>query len=296
MSLPQPPAPATGVPRCARHPDREGWRQCTRCGRPACNECLVQASVGSQCRDCVRAGRAPAATRLRTWNAGQATLVTTVLILVNLAVFVYLLVGDTHALGDSVTSTQAELGLNRLALKLDHHWYRLITNGFIHFGVFHIAMNMILLYQLGQLLERALGRTKFTLLYTAALLAGSAGSLLLQRGDFSITGGASGAVFGLLGAAAIGLHRRGVNVFSTGIGTVLLLNLVLTFTIPGIAIGGHLGGVAAGAICGWVMLAPQWRPSRAWAAYATPVAVAVIAVIVSVVIVQHTAIPAIPLR
>ena len=72
-----------------------------------------------------------------------------------------------------------------------------------------------------------------------------------------LTGGASGAVFGLMAAAAIGLHRRGVNVFQTGIGTVLILNLVITFTIPGISIGGHLGGAIAGAICGFVILAPR---------------------------------------
>ena len=156
----------------------------------------------------------------------------------------------------------------------------MVTSGFLHFGIFHIGMNMLLLFQLGQLLEPAIGRVRFALLYFASLLAGSFGALLLQPNG--LTGGASGAVFGLMAAAAIGLHRRGVNVFKTGIGTTLILNLVITFTIPGISIGGHLGGAIAGAICGFVMLAPGHAALPKWASYATPVAVALIAVVGSV--------------
>ena len=90
---------------------------------------------------------------------------------------------------------------------------------------------MLLLFQLGQLLEPAIGRIRFALLYFAALLAGSAGALLLSPN--ALHGGASGAVFGLMGAAFVGLRNRGVNPFSTGLGTVLMLNLLLTFTHPG---------------------------------------------------------------
>jgi membrane associated rhomboid family serine protease len=135
---------------------------------------------------------------------------------------------------------------------------------------------MLLLFQLGQLLEPAIGRVRFTLLYFASLLAGSFGALLLQPNGF--TGGASGAVFGLMAAAAVGLHRRGVNVFKTGIGTILILNLVITFTIPGISVGGHLGGAIAGAICGFVILAPRHAVLPKWASYAMPVAVVLVAV------------------
>ena len=97
--------------------------------------------------------------------------------------------------------------------------------------------------------------------------------MLLQPDAFH--GGASGAVFGLMAAAAIGMHRRGINIFSTGLGTMLVLNLVLTFSISGISIGGHLGGVVGGAIAGWFMLAPNWRDTPEWVSYAAPVAVAV---------------------
>ena len=109
-------------------------------------------------------------------------------------------------------------------------------------------MNMFILWQLGQLIETGLGRTRFAMIYFASLLGGSAGALLLSPN--ALTGGASGAVFGLMGAAAVILHRRGVNVMRTGIGTTLILNLVITFALPGVSIGGHLGGVLIGALIG----------------------------------------------
>ena len=287
MSLPQPPSPAPTLPRCYRHPDRETGRSCTRCGKSACSECLVAASVGSHCVDCAKAARPDVKTRARYWNARQPTLVTYTLMAINLAVFAYTTLSDTQTLSgrDSVSKQQFDLGLNKLILQLSQHfeWYRLVTAGFLHFGIIHIAFNMLLLYQLGQLLEPALGRLNFGLLYFAALLSGSLGVLILDAN--SISGGASGAVFGLMTAAAIGMHRRGINIFSSGIGTTLVLNLVLTVTIPGISIGGHVGGAIAGAACGFVMLAPKWKPVPTWAVWAAPVAVALVAVVGSVIVV-----------
>jgi membrane associated rhomboid family serine protease len=119
-------------------------------------------------------------------------------------------------------------------------------------------------------------------LYFASLLGGSLGALILS--PLAFTGGASGAVFGLMAAAAIGMHRRGINVFRTGIGTILVLNLVITFTLPGISVGGHLGGAIAGAICGFVILAPGHAQLPSWASYATPIAIALISVAASVAI------------
>ncbi len=223
------------------------------------------------------------------------TPVTYAIIGLNVLVFVWMGMQDSNTFAGKVTEQHYNLGLNKLLLRggvlnwdldglvPDHQWYRLVTAGFIHFGVFHIVMNMLLLFQLGQLLERALGGTRFGLLYGASLLGGSLGVLMIDANG--ISGGASGAVFGLMAGAAIGLHRRGVNVFSTGIGTTLALNLVLTFTIRGISIGGHLGGAIAGAICGWVMLAPTWRPAPKWATYALPVAVMVVSVALSIAVV-----------
>jgi membrane associated rhomboid family serine protease len=248
----------------------------------------VQAAVGSHCVDCRKAAQPDLKTRVRYANARQPALITSALIAINVAIFAWITAKDTGTLGGSgqVSQQQDLLGLNRGELKATHEWYRLITSGFIHFGVIHIAFNMYILYQLGQLLERTLGRTQFTLLYFASLLGGSAGVLLLTTNTgHTLSGGASGAVFGLMAALTISMYRQGINIFQTGVGRLLMLNLVFTFIIPGIAIGGHLGGLAAGALCGTVMLAPKWKPVPAWARYAAPIAVSVLAVVISVVVV-----------
>ncbi len=281
MALPQPPVPQTAT--CYRHPSREAGRRCTRCGRPACSECLVQAAVGSHCLECAKADRPNIPTRARYWNARQPALVTYTIIAINLAVFAWLVIQEPRAFGESNRATQGQFDLALREDLVDGQWYRLITSGFLHFGIIHILFNMLLLFQLGNLLERAIGRVRFGLLYFAALLAGSAGALLTQPN--SLVGGASGAVFGLMAAAFVGLRNRGVNPFSTGIGTVLVLNLMLTFVLPGIAIGGHIGGIVGGAVAGWVMMAPRYRRIPEWATYAAPVAIMVLAVIVSVYVV-----------
>lgn len=293
MSLPEPPT----IPRCYRHPDREGGRSCTRCGKPACADCLVQAAVGSHCLDCAKAARPDVKTRAKLATSGVLTPVTYTIIGINLLVFVYMILADNQTLGGgTVTEAHYNLGLNKVILQGGapnwsltayepaHQWYRLLTSGFIHFGLFHIAMNMFLLFQLGNLLERALGGTKLALMYFASLFAGSLGVLLLDSG--AISGGASGAVFGLMAGAAVGMHRRGINIFNTGIGTTLLLNIVLTFTISGISKGGHLGGAIGGAICGFIMLAPNWKPLPKWAGYATPIAVGLLSIAASIVVVS----------
>ncbi len=137
-------------------------------------------------------------------------------------------------------------------------WYRLISCGFVHFGLFHVAMNMILAYQLGQMFEPRIGSLRFGLLYFASLLGGSVGALVLSPD--AVTGGASGAVFGLMAAAVVGMRHEGLNPMRSGLGVTFVINLVITLTIPGISIGGHFGGAAIGAICGAVVLAPaSWR-------------------------------------
>ena len=296
MALPPPPAPTNppaqpaAVAHCYRHPDRETGRSCTRCGRSACSDCLVQAAVGSHCLECAKAARPDIATRAKWWNARQPTLMTFILMGINFAVFAWTTVTDPSTLGGrrNPSTEQIDIGLNSFFLEHgNNEWYRLVTSGFLHFGIIHIAFNMLVLYQLGQLLERPLGRLKFTMLYFAALLGGSLGVLIIDSGG--ITGGASGAVFGLMAAAAVGLQHQGINVFSTGLGTTLMLNFFITFAIPGISIGGHVGGAIAGAACGFVMLAPKWKKFPAWSGYVTPAVVGIVCVIVSVMITRSTA-------
>jgi membrane associated rhomboid family serine protease len=269
---------------CYRHPNRDAGRRCTRCGRPACSDCLVRADIGSQCVECARAGRPAARTRARDWSARQPVLVTYTLMALNLGVFGWMVVRDPENLspGGQLTQEQIDLGLNEQLLALTDEWYRLVTSAFLHFGIIHLAFNMVLLFQLGHLLEPALGRIRFLLLYIASMLGGSAGVLVINANDVGIHGGASGAVFGLFGAAAVMMFQRGINPLRTGIGAVLLINILITFTVPGISIGGHIGGLVAGTTAGSLMAAPPHKRRPLWITYAAPIGVSIIAVIVSV--------------
>ncbi len=227
---------------CFHHKDRETGRSCTRCGRPACPDCLHPAAVGSHCFECIRAARPPAKERLRRWNATAGPLVSQVLLALNVGVYLLMLVSKR---------VQPELVLFGPAVEAGEY-YRLVTSGFVHFGLIHLGFNMALLYRLGDMLEPVLGRVKFAVLYFVALLAGSGLALVLTPDAF--TGGASGAVFGLMGAVVVGNRLGGLNVRDAGIGALLAINLVLTFGIPGISIGGHLGGLAGGMAVGALLL------------------------------------------
>ena len=238
-------------------------------------------------------------TRFRHWRATSAPDVWKVLIASNLAVFAYVVLRAQTALsGRGITIGHAQLGLTRsalgdgFALRLADgsvfqsgggEWWRLVTAGFLHFGIIHIGFNMYLLYVLGQMLEPAIGRLKFGLVYVAALLGGSAGSVLLGEG---LAGGASGAVFGLMGLAVVGYWMHGTNPMNTSIGGLLVLNLFVTFLFPGISIGGHLGGAAAGGLCGLAVMAPAWKRRPAWVSFAVPVAVALGSIAAAVAIVS----------
>lgn len=265
MSFPPP-----VLEHCTRHPDRPTGRHCTRCERPACNDCLVQASVGSLCLDCVSRSRPTRSARARAWNARQSTLTTKIIIAVNVAVFLWVSTGEAvPSLEGLVNRHELDLALARPFID-DGEWWRLVTSGFLHFGALHIGMNMILLWQLGTILEPALDRGRFALLYLASLLGGAAGALLVTPD--ALTGGASGAVFGLMAAATVAFQQRGVNPFRIGIGTILVINLVITFTVPGISVGGHVGGALMGAACGYAMLEPRWQRYERWVTFAAPVA------------------------
>lgn len=163
-----------------------------------------------------------------------------------LCVLVYLL--------QNTTSYAIErFGVNR-ELVLSGEFYRLITAGFLHLDALHLGMNMLSLYFLGRLVEPALagrGLFAFPLLYVGSLLGGSFGAMLLEPGSLAV--GASGAIYGLLGAAVGIPLRRGMGWNSAGVGPWIAFNLLFSVSVPGISLGGHLGGLIAGLGLGWLL-------------------------------------------
>jgi membrane associated rhomboid family serine protease len=150
-------------------------------------------------------------------------------------------------------------------------WYRLVTSGFLHANLLHLAFNMYLLYLLGLQLEPVLGRFRFTVVYFFSLLTGSLGVLLID--PTAVTVGASGAVFGLMGAAVAVQRSRNINPFDSGLGALIVLNLVFTFAFShNISVGGHVGGLAGGLVAGWLLVMLPAR-SRALPSYLPTAAV-----------------------
>ncbi|KOG35076.1 rhomboid family intramembrane serine protease [Streptomyces resistomycificus] len=279
---------AQGLPGCYRHPDRETGIRCTRCERPICPECMVSASVGFQCPDCVRGGsgtgHAPTASQPRTIAGGTIAadprLLTKILVGINLAVFIAVHV-RTSLLNDLVLigawppapfePTQGVAG---------GEYYRLVTSMFTHNEVWHIGFNMLSLWWLGGPLEAALGRARYLTLYFVSGLAGSVLAYLLAS-PTTATLGASGAIFGLFGATAV-LMRR-LNYDLRPIIALLVINLIFTFN-PGFNISwqAHIGGLVAGLVTGYAMVhAPRER--RALIQYGTCALVLAVIVIVTLV-------------
>lgn len=202
------------------------------------------ASVGFHCPECARTG-AQQVVRGIDLRPGT-TVVTNVLIAVNLVVFV-------AGLGDGLRTRGSVIFDGGLAgpFVADGEWWRIITSGFLHANLIHIAFNCWVLYQLGQLLEPVLGRGRFAAAYFCSMLAGSLGVLVVDPNV--ITVGASGAVFGMMGVAVALMRSRGINPFQTSLGGLVMLNLLLTFSIRGISIGGHVGGLIGGLVAGWLL-------------------------------------------
>jgi membrane associated rhomboid family serine protease len=229
---------------CYRHADRETGVSCSNCGRPICPDCMTATPVGMRCPECARQ-RTPVKT-LRSMHANPT--VTYALIALNVIVYFGTAAGGASLSGGGAFRDFALFGPD----VADGEVWRLVTSGFLHYGIFHLLTNMYALYWLGQMLEPALGNVRFAVLYGVSLLAGSFGALLLSPGSF--TAGASGAVFGLLGAAIVMARSRGIDLMRTGLVPILVINLGITF-LPGtnISIGGHLGGVIGGALVALAM-------------------------------------------
>lgn len=245
------------VPVCPRHPDRESYVRCQRCGRPACPECQRDAAVGIQCVDCVREG-ARSVREARTTFGGRVgdgrPLVTYTVI--GACVVTYLLQLASPAVTNALAFAPA--------LAESEPW-RFVTSAFLHSTglFFHILLNMYALWLIGPYLESLFGRARFAAFYVIAAFGGSVGFLLLaepvnQFGQLTSTVGASGAVFGLFGALVVVQRKLGREM-----GQILVLigiNGVLGFVIPNIAWQAHLGGLVTGvAVAAVLAYAPRER-------------------------------------
>ncbi|MBW8793052.1 MAG: rhomboid family intramembrane serine protease [Streptomyces sp.] len=281
---------AHSLPKCYRHPDRETGVRCTRCERPICPECMVSASVGFQCPDCVRgtteghSGPPPAASRPRTLAGGTMTadprLLTKILIGINIAVFLVQL-----SVGDSFTNRFELIGqawfpqYGAVEGVAQGQYYRMLTAMFLHGSYIHILFNMLSLWWIGGPLEAALGRARYLALYVVSGLAGSALTYLLADANQPSLG-ASGAIFGLFGATAVLIRR--LNYDMRPIIALLVINLIFTFSWANIAWQAHIGGLVAGVIAGYAMVhAPRER--RNLIQYGTCALVLVVVVVLTLV-------------
>jgi membrane associated rhomboid family serine protease len=255
MAVPPGPGsnPGVAAPTCFRHPGRETYVSCVRCGRPACPDCLRSAAVGQQCVDCIKA--ANRGTRQPTGAFGGRVTGTPVVTytLVGLCVLAYLaelvypktvdygeLIGGAY---DPTIHAVVGVGVG--------DWYRLLTSAFLHeppgsgIGLAHIIFNMWALIVVGPSLERMLGRLKFLSVYLVSALAGAVLYYIIVK-PYDPALGASGAIFGLFGAWFV-LSRR-LRLDARMIVGLIVINLVISFAVAGIAWEDHVGGLIAGGL------------------------------------------------
>lgn len=291
MSQPPNPAaqPQAALPGCWWHPNRPTGLSCSRCGRPACPDCLQEAPVGFQCTDCVHAGSQQQRRQQRTYQeAGfgqrtvfgarlsQSVLITQVILAVNVLVFLVTAL-QARSLTDNHLGSLFQYGSLYGDATLGHgEWWRVLTSGFLHYGPIHIAVNMFSLWMMGRALEQVCGRGRYLALYFVSMLGASAAVLLFGNpAEYPGTAGASGALFGLMGAYAIIVLKLRLN--PTSLLITLALNAFITFGIPGISIYAHVGGLVTGALVAIALLyAPQVNQARWQAAGIAIIAVAII--------------------
>ena len=284
---------------CYRHPQRETGVSCSNCGRPICHECMIPAPVGFRCPECVKqqsvgGSRAKVVTRgqIRSrWGAAGGPMsagapVTKVLIGINVALFLAeLLFGAVGVMGGGSTRVLVNMGaLVPGFVGVNHDYWRLFTAMWLHGSLLHIAFNMYALYIGGSYLEMIAGKGKYLAVYVVAGVAGNVAVYLLAA-PISVTIGASTAIFGIFGALFIySLHNRdsAVGRALSSMGTVILINLVITFVVPGISWQGHIGGLVGGVLC---VEALTWFGRRDLRSPFGPRDAALLAVIVAILVV-----------
>jgi membrane associated rhomboid family serine protease len=243
---------------CYRHPNRETGVSCSNCGRPICPECMTSTSVGMRCPECAKQK-----TKVRVGQGafsptGGKMPATFALIGINVIVFLVELIGGGSGGFSGGGSVIHDAGLRGPDIA-NGDWWRVITGGFLHAGFLHLALNMYVLYIAGSILEPGIGTPRFLGIYFVSLIAGSLGALILDPN--TVTVGASGAIFGLMAGVIVVARGRGIEQLAQQFGLFVILNLVLTFSIPGISIGGHIGGLIGGGIAALLVIFVERRMS-----------------------------------
>jgi membrane associated rhomboid family serine protease len=273
MSSPEPTAPPA-PPRCYAHPDRLAGSICRRCGRPICPDCMREAPVGWQCAGCVKQGaRVSPTVRWRPRSPGRLgntrmTPVVLTLIIVNSVIYLW---EQTK-----LTQNIYRFGLNPASIHYQHQWYRLVTSPFLHASVTHIFLNMLTLAIVGPPVEAEVGRVRFLAIYLAAALGGSVCSYLI--GPVNEVGvGASGAIFGIMGAYLVLAIRNRWDIST--ILVLIVVNLAISFADTTIDWRAHVGGLVVGAAVGYGLSRTMERRRRPGLAAAYGAAVFVAAVV-----------------
>jgi membrane associated rhomboid family serine protease len=265
------------VATCYRHPERETGVSCSNCGRPICPDCMTPTPVGMRCPECSKQK-----TQVRNVRAAYDGRPVVTIGLIAICTLIW------FGTASSANSEIYVKGVLYGPLVADGEIWRLLTSGFLHQpdfgeGVLHIGFNMYILWFLGNLLEPALGPFKFAGLYLASLLCGSFAVLLVDPNQATL--GASGAIFGLMGATFAMQRARGIDPMQSGIGPLILFNLVLGFVIPHVSVAAHVGGLVGGTLVGFLMdQAPRYR-REPWLSLAVCIVVSAAAVVGSIAVV-----------
>jgi len=251
------------VPVCYRHPDKETWIRCQRCEKPICPDCMRDASVGFQCPDCVKEGARSTRQGKAVYGGkrltGNPMATTFALIAANLVGFFAIRSGGGRVLDALALLPQSSTrGFQEVEGVSGGAYWQVLTSAFSHENVLHLGFNMLALYFLGPMLEQVLGRLRFLAVYFVSAFTASAAVMLLSNPN-SQTLGASGAIFGLMGALVVVAVK--VKADLRQILFWLGLNLVFTFYNTGsISWQGHLGGLLGGALTAAIIVyAPRKR-------------------------------------
>lgn len=292
--------PPVGVPTCYRHPDRESWIRCQRCERSICPDCMSDAAVGFQCPECVAEGRKSVRQaktayggRIQQWPGRVTTVLLVIIAVVWIAVTAtggansvitewFKMAGDgwcglTGRPGYLYPTVGSEQVCSAIP---DGQWWpgvvdgavwRLFSHIFTHVAVWHVALNLLALWQLGPQLERVFGSARFLALYLLAGLGG--GIAILWLGAEAV--GASGAWFGLLAATMVVANKVGGDL--SAFRSTVVLGVVIS-VIPGVSWQGHLGGFVVGGLAAAVLVyAPKERRTLMQAAGLGAIAAALVA-------------------